>query len=135
MGFLGAIFSGGWSVLLKGLVSVFGDAVLKPFLQHLDATTAANKDTAIAVIQADIAANQAKAAIAPAFKGLIYGIGTPPAIHFGAMCLSATFDLGWPVKDLPPAYVPIESIILTAFFISSPLSTLAKAGAARLLKA
>ncbi|CAO4179743.1 hypothetical protein EEDFHM_03579 [Methylorubrum populi] len=135
MGFLGAIFSGGWSVLLKGLVSVFGDAVLKPFLQHLDATTAANKDTAIAVIQADIAANQAKAAIAPAFKGLIYGIGTPPAIHFGAMCLSATFDLGWPVKDLPPAYVPIESIILTAFFVSSPLSTLAKAGAARLLKA
>lgn len=135
MGFLGAIFSGGWSVLLKGLVSVFGDAVLKPFLQHLDATTAANKDTAIAVVQADIAANQAKAAIAPAFKGLIYGIGTPPAIHFGAMCLSATFDLGWPVKDLPPAYVPIESIILTAFFVSSPLSTLAKAGAARLLKA
>lgn len=135
MGLLGAIFSGGWSVLLKGLVSVFGDAVLKPFLQHLDATTAANKDTAIAVVQADIAANQAKAAIAPAFKGLIYGIGTPPAIHFGAMCLSATFDLGWPVKDLPPAYVPIESIILTAFFVSSPLSTLAKAGAARLLKA
>lgn len=135
MGFLSAIFSGGWSVLLKGLVSVFGDAVLKPFLAHLDATTAANKDTAIAVVQAEIAANQAKAAIAPAFKGLIYGIGIPPAIHFGAMCISATFDLGWPVKDLPPAYVPIESVILTAFFVSSPLSTLAKAGAARLLKA
>lgn len=135
MGFLGAIFSGGWSALLKGLVSVFGDAVLKPFLAHLDATTAANKDTAIAVVQAEIAANQAKAAIAPAFKGLIYGIGIPPAIHFGAICLSKTFALGWPIEPLPAEYVPIETVILTAFFVSSPLSTLAKAGAARLLKA
>lgn len=135
MGFLGAIFSGGWSVLLKGLVSVFGDAVLKPFLAHLDATTAANKDTAIAVVQAEIAANHAKAAIAPAFKGLIYGIGIPPAIHFGAACLTKTFDLGWNVQPLPPEYVPIEATILTAFFVSSPLTTLARAGAARLLKA
>ncbi len=135
MGFLGAIFSGGWSFLLKGLVSVFGDAVLKPFLAHLDATTAANKDTAIAVVQAEMAANQAKAAIAPAFKGLIYGIGIPPAIHFGAICLSKTFALGWPIEPLPAEYVPIEAVILTAFFVSSPLSTLARAGAARLLKA
>ncbi|UHC14201.1 hypothetical protein LRS73_16625 [Methylobacterium currus] len=65
----------------------------------------------------------------------LYGIGIPPAIHWGAMCLSATFDLGWPVKDLPAAYVPIEATILTAFFVSSPLTTLARAGAARLLKA
>ncbi|GJE83873.1 hypothetical protein [Methylorubrum thiocyanatum] len=41
----------------------------------------------------------------------------------------------WPIEPLPPEYVPIEATILTAFFVSSPLSTLARAGAARLLKA
>jgi hypothetical protein len=87
------------------------------------------------VVRAEIAANQAKAAIAPAFKGLIYGIGIPPAVHFGAMCASKTFALGWPIEPLPPEYVAIDATILTAFFVSSPLSTLARAGAARLLKA
>ena len=119
----------------SGLIKVFGNSVLGPILKSIENGQNAQRDVAVQVVQAEMAANQAKAAIAPAFKGLIYGIGIPPAIHFGAMCISATFDLGWPVKDLPPAYVPIESVILTAFFVSSPLSTLAKAGAARLLKA
>ena len=119
----------------SGIITVLGDSVLGPILKTLENGQNAQKDVAVSVVQAEMSANQAKAAIAPAFKGLIYGIGIPPAIHFGAMCLSATFDLGWPVKDLPGAYVPIESVILTAFFISSPLTTLARAGAARLLKA
>ena len=119
----------------SGIIKVLGDSVLGPILKTLENGQNAQKDVAVSVVQAEMSANQAKAAIAPAFKGLIYGIGIPPAIHFGAMCLSATFDLGWPVKDLPGAYVPIESVILTAFFISSPLTTLARAGAARLLKA
>ena len=119
----------------SGIIKVLGDSVLGPILKTLENGQNAQKDVAVSIVQAEMSANQAKAAIAPAFKALIYGIGIPPAIHFGAMCLSATFDLGWPVKDLPGAYVPIESVILTAFFISSPLTTLARAGAARLLKA
>ena len=83
------------------------------------------------MVQAEIAANQAKAAI----KGLIYGIGIPLAIPFGAACLTKTFALGWDVQPLPPEYVSIEATILTAFFVSSPLTTLSRAGAARLLKA
>lgn len=123
------------SKITGGALSAFGNAVLTPILKHLDANTSAQKETAVAMVSAEVAANNAKAAIAPAFKGLIYAIGIPPAVHFGSLCLSATFDLGWPVKDLPAAYVPIESVILTAFFVSSPLTTLARAGAARLLKA
>ncbi|BAQ43959.1 hypothetical protein [Methylobacterium aquaticum] len=118
-----------------GLIKVFGSSVLGPILATLQNGQNAQRDVAVQVVQAELAANQAKAAIAPAFKGLIYGIGIPPTVHFGAICLSATFDLGWPVKDLPAAYVPIEATILTAFFVSSPLTTLARAGAARLLKA
>ena len=119
----------------SGLIKVFGNSVLGPILKGIENGQNAQRDVAVQVVQAEMAANQAKAAIAPAFKGLIYGIGIPPAIHFGALCLSATFDLGWPVKDLPATYVPIEATILTAFFVSSPLTTLARAGAARLLKA
>ncbi|GLS44348.1 hypothetical protein [Methylobacterium brachythecii] len=129
------IFTGGWSMIAKGILGVFGNSILQPILQHLDASTAANRDTAIAMVQAEIAANQAKAAIATSFKALVYGIGTPPAIHFGATCLNHTFALGWPVMPLPAEYVPVEQTILTALFISSPLTTLARAGAARLLKA
>ncbi|SOR27119.1 conserved protein of unknown function [Methylorubrum extorquens] len=119
----------------SGLIKVFGNSVLQPILKGMENGQNTQRDVAVQVVQAEMAANQAKAAIAPAFKGLIYGIGIPPAIHFGAACLTKTFDLGWNVQPLPPEYVPIEATILTAFFISSPLTTLARAGAARLLKA
>jgi len=118
-----------------GLIKVFGNSVLGPILKTLENGQNAQRNVAVSAVQAEMGANQARAAIAPAFKGLIYGIGIPPAIHFGAICLTATFDLGWPIKPLPAEYVPIESVILTAFFVSSPLTTLARAGAARLLKA
>ncbi|MBB2959826.1 hypothetical protein [Methylobacterium sp. R2-1] len=119
----------------SGLIKVFGNSVLQPILKGMENGQNTQRDVAVQVVQAEMAANQAKAAIAPAFKGLIYGIGIPPAIHFGAACLTKTFDLGWNVEPLPPEYVAIEATILTAFFVSSPLTTLARAGAARLLKA
>ena len=80
----------------SGIVKVLGDSVLGPVLKTPQNGQNAQKDVAVSVIQAEMAANQTRAAIAPAFKGLIYGIGIPPAIHFGATCLSHTFDLGWP---------------------------------------
>lgn len=119
----------------SGLIKVFGNSVLTPILKGIENGQNAQRDVAVQMVQAEIAANQAKAAIAPAFKGLIYGIGIPPAVHFGAICLSKTFALGWPIEPLPTEYVPIQQLILTAFFVSSPLATLARAGAARLLKA
>ncbi|MGA4555138.1 hypothetical protein [Methylorubrum aminovorans] len=119
----------------SGLIKAFGNSVLQPILKGIENGQNAQRDVAVQVVQAEIAANQAKAAIAPAFKGLIYGIGIPPAVHFGAICLSKTFALGWPIEPLPTEYVAIEATILTAFFVSSPLTTLARAGAARLLKA
>ncbi|CAO4196654.1 hypothetical protein [Methylorubrum extorquens] len=119
----------------SGLIKVIGSSVVQPILKGMENGQNTQRDVAVQVVQAEMAANQAKAAIAPAFKGLIYGIGIPPAVHFGAICLSKTFALGWPIEPLPAEYVPIEATILTAFFISSPLTTLARAGAARLLKA
>ncbi|WP_430913895.1 hypothetical protein [Methylobacterium sp. sgz302541] len=119
----------------SGIIKVLGNSVLEPILKGISNGQNTQRDVAVQMIQAEMAANSAKAAIAPAFKGLIYGIGIPPAIHFGASCLSHTFALDWPVTPLPAEYVPIEATILTAFFVSSPLTTLARAGAARLLKA
>ena len=115
----------------SGLIKVFGNSVLTPILKGIENDQNAQRDVAVQVVQAEIAANQAKAAI----KGLIYGIGIPLAIPFGAACLTKTFALGWDVQPLPPEYVSIEATILTAFFVSSPLTTLSRAGAARLLKA
>lgn len=123
------------SKITSGALSAFGNAILTPIMTHLTAKTDANRDVAVQAVQAEMAANAAKAAIAPAFKGLVYGIGIPPAIHFGAICLDSTFLLNWKVAALPPSYVAIEATILTAFFVSSPLTTLARAGAARMLKA
>lgn len=119
----------------SGLIKIFGDSVLGPILKTLQNGQTAQRDVAVQVVQAEMAANAAKAAVAPAFKGLVYGIGIPPAVHFGAICLSKTFALGWPIEPLPAEYVGIQATILTAFFVSSPLVTLARAGAARLLKA
>ena len=119
----------------SGIIKVLGNNVLAPILKTLENGQNAQKDVAVSIVQAEMMANQAKAAIAPAFKGLIYGIGIPPAVHFGAICFSKTFALGWPIEPLPTEYVAIEATILTAFFVSSPLTTLARAGAARLLKA
>ncbi|GJE00643.1 hypothetical protein [Methylobacterium isbiliense] len=122
-------------VVGSGLIKVFGDSVLGPILKTLQTGQTAQRDVAVQVVQAEMAANAAKAAVAPAFKGLVYGIGIPPTVHFGAICLSKTFALGWPIEPLPAEYVAIQATILTAFFVSSPLVTLARAGAARLLKA
>ncbi|MGE7157660.1 hypothetical protein ACQKJ1_28655 [Methylorubrum rhodesianum] len=119
----------------SGIIKMFGNSVLQPVLKGMENGQNMQRDVAVQVVQAEIVANQAKAAIAPAFKELIYGIGIPPAVHFGAICLSKTYALGWPIEPLPPEYVAIEATILTAFFVSSPLTTLARAGAARLLKA
>ncbi|OAH23890.1 hypothetical protein AX289_28885 [Methylorubrum populi] len=119
----------------SGLIKVFGNSVLTSILNGMENGQNAQRDVVVQVVQTEIAANQAKAAIAPAFKGLICGIGIPLAVHFGAIYLSKIFALGWPIEQLPTEYVPIEATILTACFISSPLTTLARAGAARALKA
>ena len=135
LGWLSNPISAALGTVGSGLIKLFGNSVLGPILKTLENGQNAQRDVAVQAVQAEMAANQAKAAIAPAFKGLIYGIGIPPAVHFGAICLSKTFDLGWPIEPLPTDYVAIEATILTAFFVSSPLTTLARAGAARLLKA
>ena len=139
--FIGTIL--GW--FGSGLFKVFGTSVLQPILKTIENGQNANRDVAVSTLQAEIAANQARVAIAPAFKGLIYCIGLPAAAHFGAICLDSMpwwFPFygehavnSWKVAALPGDYATIEATILTAFFVSSPLTTLARAGAARLLKA
>ncbi|MDE4910373.1 hypothetical protein PQI07_06610 [Methylobacterium sp. 092160098-2] len=141
LGILGTIF--GW--IGGGLIKVLGSNVIGPLVQTIQNGQNANRDVAVQTLQAEIAANQARVAIAPAFKGLIYCIGLPAAVHFGAICADSMlwwFPFygwhlvgSWKVATLPGDYATIEATILTAFFVSSPLTTLARAGAARLLKA
>ncbi|MCP1548502.1 MULTISPECIES: hypothetical protein [Methylorubrum] len=70
----------------SGLIKVFGNSVLQPVLKGVENGQNTQRDVAVQVVRAEIAANRAKAAIAPAFKGPIYGIGIPPAVHFGVAC-------------------------------------------------
>ncbi|KAB7788072.1 hypothetical protein [Methylorubrum populi] len=139
MGFLGTIF--GW--LGSGLVAAFGNSVLQPILKTIQNGQDANRSVAENTIQAEIQANNAKALIAPSFKGLIYLTALPAIAHWAAVVADSMPWLpyfgahvvgSWRVGALPPDYVTIETIILTAFFVSSPLTTLAKAGAAAMLK-
>ncbi|MET3409436.1 hypothetical protein [Methylobacterium sp. 1030] len=136
----------------SGLVSAFGNSVLAPILNTVQNGQNANRDVAVSTLSAEVAANNARTIIAPSFKGLIYLTAIPAIIHwaaiiadslpylptFGAYWLPAGLaehSVGsWRVGALPPAYQTIEGTILVAFFVSSPLTTLAKAGAAALIK-
>lgn len=150
MGFIGTIL--GW--IGSGLVTAFGSSVLQPILKTIQNGQDANRDVAVNTIQAEIAANNARAIIAPSFKWLIYMTAFPAIIHWAAVvadslprALEFGWSLGfpwigvvphdvgsWRVGALPETYQTIQGVILTAFFISSPLTTLAKAGAAALIK-
>lgn len=55
----------------SGIIRVLGDSVLGPILKTMQNGQSAQKHVAVATIQAEMAANQARAAIASAFKGLI----------------------------------------------------------------
>ena len=55
----------------SGLIKVFGNSVLQPTLTGMENGQNTQRDVAVQAFQAEIATNQAKAAIAPAFKGLI----------------------------------------------------------------
>lgn len=135
MGFLGTLF--GW--IGSGLVSAFGNSVLQPILKTIQNGQDANRAVAQDTIQAEIAANNARAIIAPSFKPLIYLTALPAIAHWAAIMADSFPWPGhpvgsWGIGALPPAYQTIEGTILVAPFISSPLTTLAKAGAAALIK-
>lgn len=146
-GFLGTILGH----IGAGLVSAFGNSVLAPILNTVQNGQNANRDVAVSTLSAEVSANNDRAAIAPSFKGLIYLTAIPAIIHWAAIIADSlpylpTFGAywlpsytahtvgSWRVGALPPAYQTIEGTILVAFFVSSPLTTLAKAGAAALIK-
>lgn len=139
MPFLGTIL--GW--IGSGLVTAFGASVLQPILKTIQNGQDANRAVAETTITAEIQANNAKALIAPSFKGLIYLTAFPAIIHWAAVVADSLPWLpyfgehrvgAWGVGALPETYQTIQGVILTAFFISSPITTLAKAGAAAMLK-
>ena len=147
IGFLGTILGH----IGSGLVSAFGNSVLAPILATVQNGQNANRDVAVSTLSAEVAANNARAIIAPSFKALIYMTALPAIVHWAAIIADSlpwvpTFGAywlptlaehtvgSWRVGALPPAYQTIEGTILVAFFVSSPLTTLAKAGAAALIK-
>lgn len=128
------------SKVTGGLLSAFGNSILQPILTHLTAKADASRDIAVAQIGADqatnvalvsaeVEANKARVALMPQYVWIARLIMIGPAIHFAAICLSKTFDLGWPVAELPGSYAAIEGTILASPFVSSPLSMLARAKA------
>lgn len=134
MPFLGTIL--GW--LGGGLFKVFGNDVLGPILKTVQNSQNADRDVAVQAIAAEMAANDARARLAPEFKLLIYLIALPFAAHSAMVMLDSCIPVGFPHMGIPAAphpFVEWEGTILLSFFIYSPVSTLAKAGAARLMKA
>lgn len=102
----------------------------KPFLSYLqakdnakrDITLAqigAEKDQAVALVQAEIAANAQRAGMAHEFKGLIYAIALPYVLHSGAVMLDTTFTFGWGIPTAPGKFAEYEGQILLSFFLVS----------------
>lgn len=138
MSFLATLFG-------KGLLAVFGNAILAPILSHLDAKAAAQRDTDVArigadrdrdlaLVSAEMAANVQRAAMATEFKALVYLIALPFVLHAGAVMVDATFTLGWPIARTPAPLDGYEGAILMSFFVLSPAASLAKAASARLVR-
>ena len=139
LGFLISLLGTLFGHIGSGLVSAFGNSVLTPIVNTIQNGQNAGRDVAVSTLSAEVAANNAKALIAPQFKGLIYLISLPAALHWGAIMADSFPWPGhvvgsWRIGALPDTYATIEGIVLTAPFISSPISTLAKAGAAALIK-
>lgn len=127
----------------SGLVSLFGNAILKPVLAHLQhktdaeveklkVATGAEKEIALASLTATIQANAQRLALATEFRILVYAIALPYVLHSGAVMLDSTFAFGWSVPTAPGQFATYEREILLSFFVLQPTMTIAK-GAARWL--
>lgn len=142
------------SFLGKGLVSIFGDAILKPILSHLDAKAAANrdivvaqtgadKDRDIALVEGQVEANKLKAGSQAAYPFIVYMIAVPPALHaagiyldslpfwtpFGAHVVGA-----WGVPKPPEPYDDWQGKILLSFFVVAPVVQAIRAGTAAIAR-
>lgn len=114
-------------------ISAIAGAIVGPvtdkLFSHLDAKTAAERDIALSSISKAQADNQVRGQLAPAFKGLIYCIALPPAVHFALICLDSSFPASWnihlQIPRLPAPYDEYEKQILLSFFILQPASQIA----------
>ena len=120
-------------LLGSGIVSIFGDAILKPVLAYLGqkssdqlegakVAVAADRDVAIAQVGQEIEANKVRAQLAPQFHWLINWVYGVAALHYTMVMLDSTFtfgtghygNLGVPVP--PPPYGGMEVQIILSFF-------------------
>ena len=100
------------------------------------AMTSADQAQYIAFVQAQTALNAAKVANnshGPAAL-MVYLFGIPPAIHWGAVYLTATFHLGIAIDPLHGYYADAEKQIALSFFLLAPTMLVTSSLAARLRK-
>lgn len=120
-GFLGSIFAGGISAILK---PIFGFLTSRDMFsaEEFVGLTEAQRGEYIAYAQAVQAVNASKVAMNSWWGAhlMIYLFGFPAALHWGAVFLDSTFRFGWHIPALPGAYAGAEQQIALSFFILAP---------------
>lgn len=124
MGFFLSLFTG-------PVISVFGNALVKPLLDFLGAKTnadaekftaqvGADRDVAVATLQAHVAAAEDAKEVSMLRWGwwgeryLLLAAALPPVIHSGAVYLDSTFRFGWNVPRAPGVYEGQELTIIAS---------------------
>ncbi len=127
------------------ILNFLGSSLLKPVLSYLQqkdssardiklAEIGSDKDQAIALVQAEVAANKERAAVSHDFKPLVYMTALPYVLHSGAVMLDSTFSFGWNIPAAPGPFSNYESQILLSLFVLSPVGLLSKAVATKLTR-
>lgn len=123
--------------MLSLILNFFGGTLLKPVLGYLQskdnaardvklAQIGADKDQAIALVQAEIEENKLRSGMASQHAWMMYAIAAPYALHSGAVMLDSTFKFGWGIPEAPGKFAEYEGQILLSFFVVSAASALIK---------
>lgn len=125
------------------ILNAFGGALLKPILSWLQAKNdaardiavaqiGADKEQAVALLQAQIQANVQAAAMAAKFPWVVILTWLPFALHLWAVAIVTILKAPIEVPAFPAVFQQWEGIILLAPFVQHPVMTVANAVSARL---
>jgi hypothetical protein len=114
-----------FTTIIPGLFSLLkgAPAAISGYLQNKQNTQLVQTQ---AELSAEVATNQAKAAWLTAIGPMIVSCtaGELCVVYFGSIVLDSMFHLGWNISKLPAPWDGYAWVILSSFFLSSPIMAL-----------